>query len=64
MLADIAVHENELAEFNYIFSPQNRKRYGNIDEQKRLLVNKVYDYNKIQPNLSVTGASVSLVSTK
>lgn len=53
ILAAIAVLENELAEFNYNLSAQDRKRYGSINEQNKLLVNKVYDYNKSQPNLSV-----------
>ena len=33
-------------------SPEERVRYGSINEQNKLIVNKVYDYNNNQPNLS------------
>ncbi len=33
-------------------SPDERVKYGSINEQNKLIVNKVYDYNKNQPNLS------------
>lgn len=54
ILDAITVLETELANFNFNLSPDDRKRYGSIHEQNKLLVNKVYDYNKTQPNLSVT----------
>lgn len=53
ILDAIAILENALVEFNINLSPQNRKKYGSINEQNKLLLNKVYDYNKTQPNLSV-----------
>jgi hypothetical protein len=31
---------------------EERVRFGRINEKNKLLVNKVYDYNKNQPNLS------------
>lgn len=52
ILDAITVLETALGDFNYNLSPQDRKRYGSINEQNKLLVNKVYDYNKNQPNLS------------
>ncbi|WP_445710522.1 hypothetical protein [Flavobacterium sp.] len=33
-------------------SPEERKRYGSINEQNKLIVNKVLDYRKNQSNLS------------
>lgn len=33
-------------------SPDERRRYGSISEQNKLLVNKVYDYSKMQPDLT------------
>lgn len=33
-------------------SPDERKKYGRINEQNKLLVNKVNDYRIAQPNLS------------
>ena len=32
-------------------SPEERKQFGSIAEQNKLIVNKVSDYNKSQPNL-------------
>lgn len=52
ILNAISVLEMELGNLNFNLSPQDRKRYGSINEQNKLLVNKVYDYNKNQPNLS------------
>ncbi|MCD0480599.1 hypothetical protein LPB90_19325 [Chryseobacterium sp. LC2016-29] len=52
ILNAITILEIELGNFNFNLSPQDRKRYGSINEQNKLLVNKVYDYNKNQPNLS------------
>lgn len=52
ILNAITILEMELGNFNFNLSPQDRKRYGSINEQNKLLVNKVYDYNKKQPNLS------------
>jgi hypothetical protein len=33
-------------------SPDERVKYGSINEQNKLIVNKVFDYNKNQPDLS------------
>jgi hypothetical protein len=33
-------------------SPDERKKYGSINEQNKLIVNKVLDYHNNQPNLS------------
>ena len=33
-------------------SPEERQTYGSINEQNKLLVNKVRDYNNSQPNMS------------
>lgn len=48
----IVVLETALAEITINLSPEDRKRYGSINEQNKLFVNKVYDYNQSQPNLS------------
>ena len=32
-------------------SPEERKKYGRVNEQNKLLVNKTYDYHKNQPEL-------------
>lgn len=48
----IAALETALAEITINLSPEDRKRYGSINEQNKLFVNKVYDYNQSQANLS------------
>jgi hypothetical protein len=48
----ITALETALAEINFNLSAEDRKRYGSINEQNKLFVNKVYDYNSSQPNLS------------
>ncbi|KFE97084.1 hypothetical protein IX38_21720 [Chryseobacterium luteum] len=48
----IAALENALAEITVNLSAQDRKNYGSINEQNKLFVNKVYDYNQSQPKLS------------
>lgn len=48
----IAALETALAEITFNLSSDDRKRYGSINEQNKLFVNKVYDYNNSQPNLS------------
>ncbi|KQR92612.1 hypothetical protein ASG01_11955 [Chryseobacterium sp. Leaf180] len=50
----IAAAETALQRLTVNLTPQDRKKYGSINEQNKLLVNKVYDYNKSQPNLSVS----------
>lgn len=44
--------ENALAIININLSPDDRRKYGSINEQNKLFVNKVYDYNKNQSVLS------------
>jgi patatin-like phospholipase/acyl hydrolase len=36
------------------FTPDERQKYGSINEQNKLLVNKVLDYQKNQPQLAST----------
>lgn len=48
----IAALENALAEITLNLSADDRKKYGSINEQNKLFVNKVYDYNQSQANLS------------
>ena len=47
----LATLENALAIININLSAEDRQRYGSINEQNKLLVNKVMDYHKSQPNL-------------
>lgn len=44
--------ETALASINTQLTPEERKQYGSINEQNKLLVNKVKDYNDTQPALS------------
>ncbi|WP_394799525.1 hypothetical protein [Chryseobacterium turcicum] len=48
----IVALEIALAEITFNLSADDRKRYGSINEQNKLFVNKVHDYNSSQPNLS------------
>lgn len=48
----IAALESALAEITINLSAEDRKRYGSINEQNKLFVNKVHDYNQSQPGLS------------
>ena len=50
----LTVLENALASINTTLTAEDRQRYGSINEQNKLFVNKVYDFNKSQPNLSTT----------
>ena len=43
--------ETELAVINVNLSAEDRQRYGSINEQNKLLVNKTMDYHNIQPAL-------------
>ena len=38
-------------------SPEDRKRYGSVAEQSKLIVQKVLDYNNSQPHLSTPDVS-------
>lgn len=44
--------ETALASINTQLTPDERKQYGSINEQNKLLVNKVKDFNDSQPTLS------------
>ena len=46
--------ETTLASINTTLNAEDRQRYGSINEQNKLFVNKVYDFNQNQPNLSTT----------
>lgn len=46
--------ENALQDININLTAEDRKRYGSINEQNKLLVNKVYDFNRNQPALSAS----------
>nr|WP_090000437.1 hypothetical protein [Chryseobacterium taichungense] len=48
----IALLESALAEITINLSAADRKKYGSINEQNKLFVNKVHDYFQNQPNLS------------
>jgi len=47
----LAALETELAVININLSAEDRQRYGSINEQNKLLVNKTMDYHNIQPAL-------------
>ena len=46
--------ENALAVVNVNLTPDERQQYGSINEQNKLMVNKVNDYRRDSPNLSVS----------
>lgn len=48
----ITVLETALAEIDINLSAEERQRYGSINEQNKLFVNKIYDYYSSQPSLS------------
>jgi hypothetical protein len=50
----LTVLENALAKINVTLTSEDRQRYGSINEDNKLLVNKVNDYRQNQPNLSTT----------
>jgi len=45
--------ETALATLNVTLTPQERQTYGSVNEQNKLLVNKVWDYRRDAPTLSV-----------
>jgi hypothetical protein len=47
----LTVLETALAVVNINLSAEDRQRYGTINEQNKLLVNKVMDYHNNQPAL-------------
>lgn len=44
--------ENALATLNVTLTPEERQQYGSVNEQNKLLINKVRDYRKDSENLS------------
>ena len=46
--------ENALAIITVQLTPEDRQKYGSINEQNKLLVNKVKDFRQSNPNLSVS----------
>ncbi|MXS71302.1 hypothetical protein GSF70_08730 [Flavobacteriaceae bacterium W22] len=50
--AAILALENALSAININLTADDRRRYGSINEQNKLFVNKVYDYGKNQPSLA------------
>lgn len=50
----LTVLENAFANINVTLTADDRQKYGSINEQNKLFVNKVYDFNQNQPNLSTT----------
>lgn len=46
--------ETALAIITVNLTPEDRQKYGSINEQNKLLVNKVADYRKNQPTLSAS----------
>ena len=44
--------ETALQVINVNLSSEDRQKYGSINEQNKLFVNKVYDFNESQPTLS------------
>ncbi len=44
--------ENALAPLTVTLTPEERKNYGSVNEQNKLLINKVWDYHQNSPNLS------------
>lgn len=48
----LTVLETAFEKVHVNLTPQDRQRYGSINEQNKLLVNKVFDFNKSQPDKS------------
>lgn len=49
----ITALENALAMLTITLTPEERRTYGSVNEQNKLLVNKVWDFRRDSPNLSV-----------
>lgn len=47
----LATLENALAEVSLNLTPEDRKKYGSINEQNKLFVNRVNDFHKSMPSL-------------
>ena len=46
--------ENALSPINVSLTSEDRQKYGSINEQNKLFVNKVNDYHQSQPQLDTT----------
>ena len=44
--------ETALSALNVTLTPEERRTYGSVNEQNKLLINKVWDYRQNSPNLS------------
>ncbi|MFB9121181.1 hypothetical protein ACFFUE_08265 [Bergeyella porcorum] len=51
VIETLAALENALAEVNLNLTPEDRKKYGSINEQNKLFVNRVNDFHKSMPSL-------------
>lgn len=50
----LATLESSLQNINVNLSADDRKKYGSINEQNKLFVNKVYDFHRNQPELEAS----------
>ncbi len=46
--------EQVLSAININLTPDERRRYGSVNEQNKLFINKVHDYHVSQPTLSAS----------
>ena len=53
ILNAITALENALAMLTVTLTPEERQTYGSVNEQNKLLVNKVWDFRQSSPNLSL-----------
>lgn len=51
-LNQLTIVRDILLNFSQNLTPEERQRYGSINEQNKLLVSKVMDYHNTSPNLS------------
>lgn len=53
ILNAITALENALSMLTVTLTPEERQTYGSVNEQNKLLVNKVWDFRQSSPNLSL-----------
>lgn len=53
VLNAITALENALSMLTVTLTPEERQTYGSVNEQNKLLVNKVWDFRQSSPNLSL-----------
>ncbi|MES2479340.1 MAG: hypothetical protein V4561_09645 [Bacteroidota bacterium] len=51
-LNQLTIVRDILLNYSENLTPEERQRYGSINEQNKLLVSKVMDYNRTEPSLS------------